>query len=102
MDPSLRKEVWPFLLRVYPWESTFEQRETRRNDLFLEYQQIKKRRYEILLESNRKCRIKKYNSSNVKETFVAIESMIVKDVVRTDRKNPFYAGDDNPNVEIMK
>uniref|UniRef100_A0A914EL90 Rab-GAP TBC domain-containing protein n=1 Tax=Acrobeloides nanus TaxID=290746 RepID=A0A914EL90_9BILA len=90
MDPSLRKEVWPFLLRVYPWSSTFEQRETRRNDLFLEYQRIKKRR------------LKKANSSNMKEMFAAIESMVVKDVVRTDRKNPFYAGDDNPNIEIMR
>lgn len=38
----------------------------------------------------------------MKEMFVSIESMIVKDVVRTDRRNPFYAGEDNPNIEIMK
>lgn len=44
MDQSLRKELWPFLLRVYTWNSTLEQRETVRNDLFLEYQNIKKKR----------------------------------------------------------
>uniref|UniRef100_A0A915D3E3 Rab-GAP TBC domain-containing protein n=1 Tax=Ditylenchus dipsaci TaxID=166011 RepID=A0A915D3E3_9BILA len=73
MDFSLRKEIWPFLLRVYPWTSTFEQREAIRNDLFLSYQNIK-----------------------------PIESTIVKDVVRTDRRNPFFAGDNNPNLETMK
>lgn len=31
-----------------------------------------------------------------------IEYIIQKDVVRTDRSNPFYAGDDNPNVLLMK
>ncbi len=44
MEPSLRKEAWPFLLRVYPWTSTVEQRETIRNDNFLEYQNIRKKR----------------------------------------------------------
>lgn len=44
IETSLRKEIWPFLLRVYTWNSTFEQRETVRNDLFLEYQNIKKKR----------------------------------------------------------
>lgn len=31
-----------------------------------------------------------------------VQSVIEKDVVRTDRGNPFFAGDDNPNLEIMK
>lgn len=31
-----------------------------------------------------------------------IESMIQKDVVRTDRLNPYYAGDDNTNMDVMK
>jgi hypothetical protein len=31
-----------------------------------------------------------------------IESMIQKDVVRTDRKNPYFAGDNNPNIDTMK
>ncbi|VDM36468.1 unnamed protein product [Toxocara canis] len=89
MDPSLRKETWPFLLRVYPWTSTLEQRETIRNDLFLEYQNIRKKRM-------------KKSSNSWKLDWVSIENTISKDVVRTDRRNPFYAGDDNPNMEVMK
>ncbi|CAJ0572064.1 unnamed protein product, partial [Mesorhabditis spiculigera] len=87
MEPNLRKEIWPFLLRVYPWESTVEQRETIRNDLFLEYQNIKRKR------------LKKAASS---KHWDGLENTVVKDVVRTDRKNPFFAGDENPNVDIMR
>uniref|UniRef100_F1KVQ5 TBC1 domain family member 16 n=1 Tax=Ascaris suum TaxID=6253 RepID=F1KVQ5_ASCSU len=89
VDPSLRKEIWPFLLRVYPWTSTLEQRETIRNDLFLEYQNIRKKRM-------------KKSMNNLKMDWTSIENTISKDVVRTDRGNPFYAGDDNPNMEVMK
>lgn len=31
-----------------------------------------------------------------------IQSVVEKDVVRTDRCNPFFAGDNNPNLVIMK
>ena len=31
-----------------------------------------------------------------------IENTVWKDVVRTDRKNPFYYGDDNPNIETLR
>lgn len=31
-----------------------------------------------------------------------VQCVIEKDVVRTDRGNPYFAGDDNPNIEIMK
>ncbi|KHJ80916.1 hypothetical protein OESDEN_19404, partial [Oesophagostomum dentatum] len=88
MEPGLRKEIWPFLLRVYPWESTLEQREVIRNDLFLEYQNLRRR-------SNKKSQASKQHWTN-------IENTIVKDVVRTDRKNPYYSGDNNPNIETMK
>ncbi|EYC34590.1 hypothetical protein Y032_0001g483 [Ancylostoma ceylanicum] len=89
MEPSLRKEIWPFLLRVYPWQSTLEQRETIRNDLFLEYQNLRRK-------ANKK------SQSTSKQHWMGIENTIVKDVVRTDRKNPYYSGEDNPNVETMK
>ncbi|WKY14334.1 hypothetical protein Q1695_000127 [Nippostrongylus brasiliensis] len=89
MEPSLRKEIWPYLLRIYPWQSTLEQRETIRNDLFLEYQNLRKR-------------TQKKFASSVKQQWSNIENTILKDVVRTDRKNPYYSGDDNPNIETMK
>uniref|UniRef100_A0A1I7TJK6 Rab-GAP TBC domain-containing protein n=1 Tax=Caenorhabditis tropicalis TaxID=1561998 RepID=A0A1I7TJK6_9PELO len=88
MDVEMREKVWPFLLRVYPWESSADQRENIKNDLFLEYQNIRKKRYRVI--------------ENAQPRWISIENSIVKDVVRTDRKNPFFAGDNNPNSEIMK
>lgn len=32
----------------------------------------------------------------------SVQCVIEKDVVRTDRANPFFAGDDNPNIDTMK
>ncbi|VDM16364.1 unnamed protein product, partial [Wuchereria bancrofti] len=86
IDPTLRKEIWPFLLRVYPWASTFEQREIIRNDIFIEYQKIKKQRMKNAL----------------KTSWINIENAIIKDVIRTDRCKPYFAGDNNPNIDTMK
>ncbi|CAI5454458.1 unnamed protein product [Caenorhabditis angaria] len=88
MDSEMREKVWPFLLRVYPWESTAEQRETIKNDIFLEYQNIRKRRYKI--------------AASGQSRWNHIENSIIKDVVRTDRRNPFFYGDNNPNIDVMK
>lgn len=45
IEPALRKEVWPFLLHYYPYESTYEQRDQIKNDKYLEYQKIRKKRF---------------------------------------------------------
>ncbi len=34
--------------------------------------------------------------------FRNVQCVVEKDVVRTDRANPYFAGPDNPNIEIMK
>ncbi|KAL1423364.1 hypothetical protein MTO96_021126 [Rhipicephalus appendiculatus] len=89
LDPRLRKEAWPLLLQHYAFSATFEEREQIRNDRFLEYQDIRKQRERM--------------SPAEREAFWRnVECTVEKDVVRTDRTNPFYAGDDNPNIEIMK
>lgn len=31
-----------------------------------------------------------------------VQCVVEKDVVRTDRTNPFFCGEDNPNTEMMK
>lgn len=31
-----------------------------------------------------------------------IQSIVEKDVVRTDRSHPYFRGDDNPNIEVLK
>uniref|UniRef100_A0A5S6QHU0 Rab-GAP TBC domain-containing protein n=1 Tax=Trichuris muris TaxID=70415 RepID=A0A5S6QHU0_TRIMR len=88
IDPSLRREAWPFLLDVYPWQSTREQREHIRNDLFIEYQNLKKKR------------LKK--AGQLSKAWRSVEQSIDKDVVRTDRDKPFYAGEGNPNLGLMR
>lgn len=89
LEPRLRREAWPLLLQHYAFSSTFEEREQIRNDRFLEYQGIRKLRERM--------------SPAEREAFWRnVECTVEKDVVRTDRTNPFYAGDDNPNIEIMK
>ncbi|XP_003369775.1 TBC1 domain family member 16 [Trichinella spiralis] len=89
IEPSLRREAWTFLLGVYPWNSTREQREHIRNDLFIEYQNI------------RKQRVKKH-ISQAHKNWKSIELSVQKDVIRTDRDKLFYNGDENPNLEIMR
>lgn len=77
------------MLQHYAFSTTFEEREQIRNDRFLEYQDIRKQRERM--------------SPAEREAFWRnVECTVEKDVVRTDRTNPFYAGDDNPNIEIMK
>ncbi|CAI2357165.1 unnamed protein product [Caenorhabditis sp. 36 PRJEB53466] len=88
VDVEMREKIWPFLLRVYPWESSADQRENIKNDLFLEYQNIRKKRYRV--------------TESAPAKWISIENSIMKDVVRTDRKNPFFSGDHNPNIDIMK
>lgn len=31
-----------------------------------------------------------------------VENAIIKDVARTDRNKPYFIGDNNPNIDIMK
>lgn len=31
-----------------------------------------------------------------------VQYIVEKDVVRTDRGNPYFAGEDNPNIHVMK
>jgi hypothetical protein len=34
--------------------------------------------------------------------FHDVEAIVEKDVVRTDRSHPYFKGDDNPNLKVMK
>ncbi|KAG5863195.1 hypothetical protein JTB14_030873 [Gonioctena quinquepunctata] len=89
MDRDIRKEVWPFLLHVFPFQSTYEERtqiaEVRRN----EYEEISRRRFDL-------------NENQLNHFRRRIQSVVEKDVIRTDRGNPFFTGDNNPNLSIMK
>ncbi|KAE8576201.1 hypothetical protein XENTR_v10004097 [Xenopus tropicalis] len=89
IDPSLRGEVWPFLLGYYPWEITSEDREALRVHRREEYSQIQKKRVSM-------------SPTAQKEFWKNVQFTVDKDVVRTDRSNQFFRGEDNPNVESMR
>ncbi|XP_054724243.1 TBC1 domain family member 16-like [Uloborus diversus] len=89
LDIKLRKEVWPFLLHYYNFHSTFDEREQVRNDKYIEYQAIRRKRDQM-------------NPVDQDFFWRNIQCTVEKDVVRTDRSHPFFAGEGNPNIEIMK
>ncbi|XP_030025026.2 TBC1 domain family member 16 isoform X1 [Manduca sexta] len=90
LDKELRREVWPFLLHCYPYNSTYEEREIILQIRTREYEEITRRRLEKMTPEQHAAFRK------------TIQCVIEKDVVRTDRGNPFFAGENNYNVEIMK
>lgn len=89
MDRLLRKEVWPFLLHCYPYQSTYEERSQIAEIRRQEYEEITRRRLDL-------------SGSQLNHFRRKIQSVVEKDVIRTDRGNPFFSGDDNPNIDIMK
>uniref|UniRef100_A0A8D8M7Z2 TBC1 domain family member 16 n=1 Tax=Cacopsylla melanoneura TaxID=428564 RepID=A0A8D8M7Z2_9HEMI len=86
---KLRSLVWPFLLNYYAYNTTSAEREQIVRRKRTEYADITRSRLELSGEKREEfCR--------------SIESVVEKDVIRTDRGNPFYAGEGNPHVETMK
>lgn len=91
MEHGIRQEVWKFLLGYYKFDSTNAERQ------YLSL--IKKEEYQILKsqwQSISQTQAKKFSK------FRERKSRIEKDVVRTDRSLPYYAGDDNPNLDRLR
>uniref|UniRef100_A0A1A9VVC2 Rab-GAP TBC domain-containing protein n=1 Tax=Glossina austeni TaxID=7395 RepID=A0A1A9VVC2_GLOAU len=90
LEKSLRKTVWPFLLKCYSFSSTFEDRAVLMDIKRQECEEITRRRL--------------YSMSPEEQIYFwkTVQCIVEKDVVRTDRSNPFFCGEDNPNTEIMK
>ncbi|XP_016839631.1 TBC1 domain family member 16 isoform X1 [Nasonia vitripennis] len=89
LEPALRKLVWPFLLHCYSYQSTYDDREQIDAIRRQEYEEIKRRRETM-------------NPEEADKFWRNVVCIVEKDVVRTDRGNPYYAGEDNPNIEVMK
>ncbi|XP_015278998.1 PREDICTED: TBC1 domain family member 25 [Gekko japonicus] len=86
VEPSLRKVVWRYLLNVYPDGLTGQER--------IDYMKRKTREYEQL-KGEWKMRASP-------EDLDFIRSNVLKDVLRTDRTHPYYAGsDDNPHLRAL-
>ncbi|CAL8305807.1 unnamed protein product [Merluccius merluccius] len=89
IDPSIRGEVWPFLLRYYSCDSSSEHREAWRLQKRTHYHDVQQRRLSMTPEEH-------------SEFWRKVQFTVDKDVVRTDRSNLFFRGENNPNVEIMR
>ncbi|XP_044463087.1 TBC1 domain family member 17-like isoform X2 [Mangifera indica] len=91
IEHKLRREVWAFLLGYHTYDSTYAEREYLRSIKKSEYETIKHQWQSISTEQAR--RFTKFRER---------KGLIDKDVVRTDRSRPFYDGDDNPNVNLLR
>ncbi|CAH1108579.1 unnamed protein product [Psylliodes chrysocephalus] len=90
IDPSLRKVVWKHLLNVYPDGMTGKER--------MDYIKKKAAEYVTLRESWKTA----IAQGQVVGELAYTTSMVRKDVLRTDRHHPFYAGsDDNQNIASL-
>lgn len=86
ISPSLRKEVWPFLLELYRFDSSERERARVRKLRHDEYWAINDERHE----------------PNDQGFELSVIQQIDKDVVRTDRSNPYYRGEDNQHIQTLK
>eukprot|EP00062_Callorhinchus_milii_P004583 gi/632943114/ref/XP_007886780.1/ PREDICTED: TBC1 domain family member 16 isoform X1 [Callorhinchus milii] len=89
IDPTIRGEVWPFLLQFYICESTSEEREALRIQKRREYEEVQQKRLSMTPEEH-------------EDFWRKVQFTVDKDVVRTDRSNQFFKGENNPNVETMR
>jgi len=87
MEPSLRPEVWKYLLGYYPFDSTFQEREIIKQQKHVEYQ-IYQSQWESITEEQ-ESHFSKFRS---------LKERIEKDVVRTDRTWQIYESDDSPQL----
>ncbi|XP_051760276.1 TBC1 domain family member 25 isoform X2 [Ctenopharyngodon idella] len=86
VEPSLRKVVWRYLLNVYPDGLTGQER--------MDYMKRKTREYDQL-KSEWTARVSS-------EDLEFIRGNVLKDVLRTDRAHPYYAGsEDSPHLTAL-
>lgn len=90
IEPELRREAWKFLLGVYPAGSTALQRK-RLMDKNRERYVVLKQQWESINKDQAK-RFAKWRER---------KSRVEKDVRRTDRSHPFYAGREHNNQHLQ-
>lgn len=86
LDSDIRIEAWKFLLGVYPWQSTFDEREAIRRSRAEAYYSIKAKWFDNMEIRNSK-------------KFIDEKHQIDKDVHRTDRSQEAFVGEDLPNPD---
>ncbi|XP_053957394.1 TBC1 domain family member 16 isoform X1 [Anastrepha ludens] len=90
LEKSLRRTIWPFLLKCYSFSSTFDDRAVLMDIRKQEYDEITRKRL--------------YSMSPEEQIhfWKSVQCVVEKDIARIDRTNVFFCGEDNPNREIMK
>lgn len=91
IEPSLRKDVWKYLLNYYDWNLTAEQCVQLKQRKSQEYFQMK-------LQWLSMSKAQEKNFSDYRDRKCQIE----KDVKRTDRSQLYYAGENNPHLSTLQ
>ncbi|KAL4803289.1 rab-GTPase-TBC domain-containing protein [Aspergillus unguis] len=93
LDPNdgVRKEAWLFLLDVYPWDSNSDERQALMNSRRDEYIRLKGAWWERMVEGD--------STPEQQEWWKEQRNRIEKDVHRTDRTIPLFAGEDIPHPD---
>ncbi|EWC44833.1 hypothetical protein DRE_06471 [Drechslerella stenobrocha 248] len=90
-DQAVRKEAWPFLLEVYPWDSTKDERAALMNSRRDEYVRLKGSWWDDLS--------RREGQGEAGEYWRDQKNRIEKDVHRTDRNIAIFAGEDTPHPD---
>ncbi|ESO85851.1 hypothetical protein LOTGIDRAFT_221303 [Lottia gigantea] len=90
IDPSIRIEVWKFLLCYYTWDSNHKTRQEQRKRRVDDYFRMKLQWKTISAEQERRF-----------ATLRERKALIDKDVTRTDRTHTFYMGEKNQNLLVL-
>ncbi|KAF2397284.1 RabGAP/TBC [Trichodelitschia bisporula] len=90
-DDGVRKEAWLFLLGVYEWDSSREERTAVMNSKRDEYIRLKGAWWERMIEGA--------GPEEEMEWWREQKNRIEKDVHRTDRHIPLFAGEDIPHPD---
>lgn len=90
IDPSIRNEIWKFLLGYYKWNSTYKSRMEQRKQKVDDYFRMKLQWKSI--SDDQQLRFTELRDR---------KSLIDKDVMRTDRTHNFFEGENNPNISVL-
>ncbi|XP_075530465.1 TBC1 domain family member 15-like isoform X2 [Dermacentor variabilis] len=90
ISTDLRREVWPFLLGYYSFDSTYKEREALRKKLKDYYYRMKLQWKSI--SDDQESRFADFRER---------KNLVEKDVSRTDRTHVFYQGENNAKIEML-
>ncbi|KAK6541839.1 GTPase activating protein [Orbilia ellipsospora] len=90
-DTAVRKEAWLFLLEVYPWDSSKDERAALMNSKRDEYVRLKGKWWDDVS--------RREGQGEAGEYWRDQKNRIEKDVHRTDRNIPIFAGEDTPHPD---